>query len=362
MFTGFGPVPRDFDGGFVTYSDRIFQIRINNSLHAGQLEKRAWGLKMLMTTKEKECLVSIILPVQGTASELDGTISSVLVQSERQWTLWLVESPDTLGQASRWLGRDERIRVISHDRAGRAAALSAGLAHCRSAYTVFLDTEHRWVPNFLALTTGFLAANPLMDVVCMEISGPTGTPRVEYRKSIYREKAPLRGVLDPDIAGFDWYQGELADHLRWGEYTRMAVTLMTSTAVEALVPALARERAALDYGLQARLAQAFAVNLLALPGALQGQVPTSREMTLRQETDALAVFDEVFGRQHEVDAELDALRRARLARISGLNRQPNSERGLLNRLIGWVNAPRPDHATAVHPVRCIRIADLGALE
>ena len=309
---------------------------------------------MTKSINQEKCLVSIILPVQGTAAELDGTIEHVLAQSQTRWTMWLVESSDVRGAAARWVGRDERIRVVSHGGTGRGAALLAGLAQCRSPYTLFLDTEHRWAPNFLALTTGFLAANPLMDMVCTDVrtednglsTAPNREDRAEHRRSIYREKAPLRTVLEPDgrlitaadVAGLLWHGGELASHLRRGEYTRMAVTLMTTEAAQSLAPALVRGGAALDYRLQARLAQACSANLLGCSGAVRVPVAVSRAAALRHEVDALAVFDGVFGRQHETDAELDALRCERLARIRHLSGEHDSGKGPLGRLWAGLNA------------------------
>lgn len=234
------------------------------------LDRQARGTRM---ADESEFQVAILLPVQGTDEALDRTVASVLAQTERRWTLWLIESEDARGRAARWLGTDPRVRRLPHAGGGRAAALGAALARCPGDYLVFLDAEHSWEPGFLALTTAFLRANPLEDLVCMEAVTPSGRPAV-VRRAIFRERGALCAALDlpagttPDGAldGAVWYRGELAQHLRWGEYSRMAVTLMTSDAALRLAPALGRESAALEYRLQARLARTSAVNLLALRG------------------------------------------------------------------------------------------------
>lgn len=271
---------------------------------------------------ESEFQVAILLPVQGTDEALDRTVASVLAQTERRWTLWLIESEDARGRAARWLGTDLRVRRLPHAGGGRAAALGAALARCPGDYLVFLDAEHSWEPGFLALTTAFLRANPLEDLVCMEAVTPSGRPAV-VRRAIFRERGALCAALDlpagttPDGAldGAVWYRGELAQHLRWGEYSRMAVTLMTSDAALRLAPALGRESAALEYRLQARLARTSAVNLLALRGAVQQPVAWSAAQELQQERAALEVFDEIHGPQREVDPEVARLRRERLARL-----------------------------------------------
>jgi hypothetical protein len=277
-------------------------------------------------TNESEFQVAILLPVQGSDDALDRTVASVRAQTETRWTLWLIETNDACGRAERWLGTDPRIQRLRHAGRGRAAALGQALARCPGDYLVFLDAEHGWEPGFLALTTAFLRANPLEDLVCMEAVTPSGQPAV-VRRPVFRERGVLRDALrealdlpaqarsDAALDSATWYRGELAQHLRWGEYSRMAVTLMTSEAALRLAPALGRESAALDYRLQARLARTCVVNLLALTGAVQRPAVWSAAQELQQERDALEVFDEIHGRQREIDPEVARLRRERLARL-----------------------------------------------
>lgn len=272
---------------------------------------------------ESDFQVAILLPVQGTDEALDRTVAGVLAQTETRWTLWLIAPEDGPGRAARWLGDDPRIRCLPHAGSGRAAALGLALARCAGDYTVFLDAAHVWEPGFLALTTAFLQSNPLEDLVCMDAVTPTGQPAGAMRRSAFRERGALCTALDQSAGGWPahvaegavWYRGELARHLRWGEYTRMAVTLMTSAAALRLAPALGRESTALDYRLQARLARTCAVNLLALPGAVRWPTVWSAAQELQQERDALEVFDEIHGSQWEVDPEVARLRLERLARI-----------------------------------------------
>jgi len=297
---------------------------------------------------ESEFQVAILLPVHGTDEALDRTVASVLAQTETRWTLWLIETHDACGRAARWLGTDPRVRRLQHPGCGRAAALGHALARCPGDYLVFLDAEHGWEPGFLALTTAFLRANPLEDLVCMEAVTLSGQPAV-VRRAVFRERGALREALDlppgtrSDTAldGATWYRGELAQHLRWGEYSRMAVTLMTSDAALRLAPALGRESAALDYRLQARLARTCPVNLLALPGAVHRPAIWSAAQELQQERDALQVFDEIHGRQRDIDPEVARLRLERLARL-----QRSSALRLLGHGLGLVR-----HATRV-VLRC----------
>lgn len=282
---------------------------------------------------EKEILVSIVLPVQGSEAALDRCVRGVLAQSETRWQLLLVASTATLAWADAWARQDARIQVLRVEVSGRAAALRAGLAMCRGSFTVFLDAEHVWANHFLALTTAFLDSHRLEDMVCMEAHTAEGRSVVPTRPELYREQGRLATVLSGDVAvpaNAVWRQGELARHLRWGEYTRLAVTLLRTDYTELLLPALVEESAALEYRLQARVAAKCAVNLIACAGAVHQPGPVSAEQQRRREIDALAAFDEIHRRQWETDCELARLRRERMDRIA--------QRSPLQALRAWSQA------------------------
>lgn len=282
---------------------------------------------------EKEILVSIVLPAQGSEAALDRCVRGVLAQSETRWQLLLVPSATTRAWADAWARQDARIQVLGAEVSGRAAALRAGLAVCRGSFTVFLDAEYVWTPHFLALTSAFLACHPLEDMVCMDAHAAAGRPVVPLRPGLYREHGRLSAMLTADVVvppDVVWRQGELARHLRWGEYTRLAVMLLRTDHAELLLPALFEESLALDYRLQARVAAKCAVNLIVCAGAVHQPGPVSAEQQRQREIDALAVFDEIHHRQWETDRELARLRRERIDRIA--------QRSPLQALRAWSQA------------------------
>ena len=282
---------------------------------------------------ENENLVSIVLPAQGSEAALDRCVRGVLAQSESRWTLLLVATAATRGWAEAWAQQDGRIHVHGVEGPGRAAALRVGLAMCRGAFTVFLDAEHVWRSDFLSLTTAFLGSNTLEDMVCMEVRTLEGRSVPPVRPDLYREKGRLAEVLDGCAADWPdalWRKGELARHLRWGEYTRLAVTLLRTDYAELLLPALCEESGALDYRLQARVAAKCAVNMIGCAGAVYVPAARTAEQLRQREIDALAVFDEIHHRQWETDRELARLRRERIARID--------QRAPWQALLGWCQA------------------------
>lgn len=92
-------------------------------------------------------LISIIVPVYRTEAWLEKCVRSVLVQTDGDWELILVDdgSPDEAGAlCDRLAGEDARIRVIHQENAGVSAARNRGLDEARGAFAVFLDSDD-WV-------------------------------------------------------------------------------------------------------------------------------------------------------------------------------------------------------------------------
>jgi hypothetical protein len=253
-----------------------------------------------------DTLVSIVLPVAGDSAALVRTVAAVQAQTLLDWKLLLVASEATLAEAQACAVGDARIRVLVQPGSGRAAALRTGLQHVRGTFTVFLDTEHVWALDFLATATDFLEDNLLEEVVCLDACTAGGEPALAVRPGVFREPRLA-------FAGRVWQQGELAPHLRWGVYAHLAVMLVRTELAERLTSALQEDSEALDYRLQGVLASLCAVNRLVAPGALHCPQAVTAARVRRRALDTLVVFDEIHGRQWEVDPEVATLRRALLA-------------------------------------------------
>jgi Glycosyl transferase family 2 len=283
-----------------------------------------------------DALVSIVLPVAGDGAALARTVAAVRAQTQQDWALLLVASDATQAQAQACAALDGRIRVLVQPSNGRAAALRAGLQHARGTFTVFLDTEHVWTPDFLAMGTDFLQSYPLEDLVCLDACTPDGAPTLAVRPGVFREPRLA-------FAGRVWQQGELARHLRWGAYTHLAVMLVRTELAERLTDALQQDSEALEYRLQGVLASWCAVNRLVAPGATHWPQVDTEAQARQRALDTLAVFDEIHGRQWETDPEVARLRRAQWLRTA----TRVTWRLRVARALAWLVRPGFDKALSI---------------
>ena len=100
-------------------------------------------------------LVSIILPTRNRAVFLEKAINSVLLQTERNFELIVVDDAST-DQTSellqQFIQNDNRIKVIKNTVAlGGGGARNAGIFASKAKWVAFLDDDDEWFENKLSL-------------------------------------------------------------------------------------------------------------------------------------------------------------------------------------------------------------------
>ncbi|MCB1500206.1 MAG: glycosyltransferase family 2 protein [Bauldia sp.] len=107
-------------------------------------------------------LVSIVMATRDRAEVLPAAISSVLGQSYAEWELLVVDdgSRDGTEGVVRAFS-DPRIRYVPGDGGGAASARNLGVAAASGALLAYLDSDNRWLPDFLETMVGYLCANDL---------------------------------------------------------------------------------------------------------------------------------------------------------------------------------------------------------
>lgn len=97
--------------------------------------------------------VSIITPCFNAQEYLDKTISSVILQTHKNWELIIVDDCSTdnsLKIINKYLNQDSRISVIkSPIRLGAARARNKAINAAKGRYLTFLDADDYWGVNFL---------------------------------------------------------------------------------------------------------------------------------------------------------------------------------------------------------------------
>lgn len=112
--------------------------------------------------------VCILLPFRQAADTLDAAISSIALQSCRDWRLLLIDnasSDKSREIAASRAEKDERMMVIDVPTIGVAHALSTGLAHAQGEYIARMDADDIAHPDRLARQLAFLEAHPEIGVL-----------------------------------------------------------------------------------------------------------------------------------------------------------------------------------------------------
>lgn len=99
-------------------------------------------------------LVDVVVPTRNRLEMTLECVGSVRAQTDDRWHLYLVDDASDDGsyeQICRELGSDERITVLRHEVAGRAAkARQTGFEAGRAPWVATLDSDDLWLPEKLS--------------------------------------------------------------------------------------------------------------------------------------------------------------------------------------------------------------------
>ena len=112
--------------------------------------------------------VSVVIPVHNGEKYLAQAIESVLGQTFRDFELLVVDDGSTDGTAAiigGYADRDPRVRCLSQENRGVAAAGNRGLQEARCEWVARLDADDVFLPEKLERQVDFLRRNPDAKIV-----------------------------------------------------------------------------------------------------------------------------------------------------------------------------------------------------
>jgi glycosyltransferase involved in cell wall biosynthesis len=119
---------------------------------------------------------------------IQNTLGSVLAQTFQDWELILVNDgsqDDTSDKVKPYLA-DPRIKYISQNNQGIAAARNTGIAAARGEWVCLLDHDDRWLPNKLERQLEFAVAHDL-EIVSTDAFVVKGAERHLYSTNFPKE-------------------------------------------------------------------------------------------------------------------------------------------------------------------------------
>lgn len=111
------------------------------------------------TTKNRNPLISVIIPVYNVQDYLDRCLQSVADQDYTYFEVLLVDdgSPDCSGEiCEQWSRKDIRFKVFHKANGGLSDARNYGLDRCSGEYITFIDSDDYVEPTYLSYLYGLI--------------------------------------------------------------------------------------------------------------------------------------------------------------------------------------------------------------
>src|SRR5437899_3752442 len=121
-----------------------------------------------MSAENHRAVVSILTPAYNAESYIGEAISSALAQTFPAFELIVVDDGSTdrtSAVAEEYARRDARVHVIRQANGGTAKARNTAISASGGDYVALLDSDDRWMPDFLEVTFTTLSTHPELDVV-----------------------------------------------------------------------------------------------------------------------------------------------------------------------------------------------------
>jgi glycosyltransferase involved in cell wall biosynthesis len=147
---------------------------------------------------------SIIVPVYNRRDTVGEAIDSALMQTVADVEVIVVDDGSTDGTAEavrKAFGGDARVVLLTKENGGTASARNEGLPHARGTYVGFLDSDDRYLPEFLAHQIAALEAHPAADMALCDVRYVGAWPS-KWTTVFARRAPPLS--LDDMLAG-GWF-------------------------------------------------------------------------------------------------------------------------------------------------------------
>ena len=113
--------------------------------------------------------MSIITPCYNGAKYIEETIDSVIAQTYKNWEMLIVDDgsrDDSAQIVTKYCEKEERIKLISQENAGSAAARNNGIRNAQGQYIALLDADDLWHPQFLEKQINFMKKKDAVCVYC----------------------------------------------------------------------------------------------------------------------------------------------------------------------------------------------------
>ena len=142
--------------------------------------------------------ISVVIPCYNSATTIQETIESVLVQTYRDFEIIVVDDGSTDGSKEMIHSYGDQVRYFYQPNAGQAAARNKGIREAKGEYIAFLDADDLWLPEKLDKQIQVLSTRNVdwCYCDCMNFEDETGKELGRYSQLMY---APAEGIVAKKI-------------------------------------------------------------------------------------------------------------------------------------------------------------------
>ncbi len=112
-------------------------------------------------------MVSVVIPAYNAAPYIAATLESVFAQTFTDYEVIVVNdgSPDTPAFERALAPYRDRLEYVMQPNGGAGSARNSGIQLARGTYVALLDSDDRWMPEYLAEQVRRLTADPTIDLL-----------------------------------------------------------------------------------------------------------------------------------------------------------------------------------------------------
>jgi len=180
--------------------------------------------------------VTVIIPTYNRSALLMEALLSVDAQTYRDYDVIVVDDGSTDDTRTALKAWKDRIRYLWKPNGGEASARNYGIRHAHTDYVAFLDSDDRWMPEFLATTISYLLAHPeiaLLSTACRVLPGDERRPKIRepllegnlfsrlfMQNFVTASAVVLRHSCLDEVGLFDESLGQATDYDLWLRISR----------------------------------------------------------------------------------------------------------------------------------------------
>lgn len=175
---------------------------------------------MTMSDNERQCLISIIVPVYNVEQYLHRCVESIVRQTYENIEILLVDdgSPDNCpALCDQWKEKDPRISVIHKNNQGLGMARNTGIEHAHGEYLCFVDSDDYIESDMIEKAMAAAEKNHAQAVIYGMIKerrdGSIISVSIPNKQLLVFEGNDIKTKMIPAMVSSDYYSDTINDGL-----------------------------------------------------------------------------------------------------------------------------------------------------